>query len=91
LNPRSAVRDFVSNLLHKAGDQQPFIDSDSLILSGRLQSIDALELIIFLEGKYGVDFADRPFDQGQIDSIDDVMTLLAETAGLPEASGTRGK
>jgi acyl carrier protein len=86
MNPRSEVRDFVAILLQKAGDRDPFSDTDSLILSGRLQSIDALELIIFLEGKYAVDFADRPFDQGQIDSIDDVMLLLAETCaalGIP--------
>jgi len=77
MNERSSVHDFIAGLLQKAGDEEPFSDTDSLLLSGRLQSIDALELIVFLEKKYGVDFADRPFDQGQIDSVDDVLALLA--------------
>ena len=78
MNQKLAIRDLVGNLLDKHGDRQPFSDSDSLLLSGRLQSLDALELIVFLEEQYGLDFADRPFDQTQIDSIDDVMTLLGE-------------
>jgi len=65
-------------LLRKKGDAQPFSDSDSLLLSGRLQSLDALELIVFLEENYAFDFADRPFDQGQIDSVDQVVALLVE-------------
>lgn len=80
MNQRSAVHDFVATLLERAGDRGPFSDSDSLLLSGRLQSIDALELIIFLEKKYGVDFADRPFDQGNIDSVEDVLALLSEVS-----------
>jgi len=72
------MRAFLSSLLLKTGDTLPFSDSDSLFLSGRLQSLDALELIIFLEEKFGFDFADRPFDQDQIDSVDQVVALLAE-------------
>ena len=78
MDQRSAVRDLLTRLLHRNGDQRPFSDSDSLWLSGRLQSIDALELIVFLEEHYGFDFADRPFDQGQIDSVDEVVALLAQ-------------
>jgi acyl carrier protein len=78
MEQRSALRAFLTSLLRAKGDTQPFSDSDSLFLSGRLQSLDALELIIFLEDKYQFDFADHPFDQGQIDSVDQVMTLLVE-------------
>lgn len=78
MTPRSAIRDFLADLLRKKGDAQPFSDSDSLLLSGRLQSLDALELIVFLEENYAFDFADRPFDQGQIDSVDQVVALLVE-------------
>ena len=76
MNPRSDIRAFLADLLRKKGDAQPFSDADSLLLSGRLQSLDALELIVFLEEKYGFDFADRPFDQGQIDSVDQILALL---------------
>ncbi|HTC90178.1 MAG TPA: acyl carrier protein [Bryobacteraceae bacterium] len=78
MDQRSATREFFSSLLRKAGDTQPFSDSDSLFLSGRLQSLDALELIIFLEEEYNFDFADRPFDQDRIDSVDHVVALFVE-------------
>jgi acyl carrier protein len=78
MDRRSAIRDFLSDLLRKKGDAQPFSDSDSLLLSGRLQSLDALELIIFLEENYGFDFADHPFDQSRIDSVDHLVALLVD-------------
>lgn len=79
MNERNAIREFLAVLLRKKGDAQPFSDSDSLLLSGRLQSLDAIELITFLEEKYGLDFADRPFDQGLIDSVDNMASLLVES------------
>jgi acyl carrier protein len=79
MNKRSTIRGFVSTLLQRNADTQPFSDSDSFLLSGRLHSIDAIELIAFLEEQFGVDFADRPFDQSQIDSVDRVMALVSET------------
>lgn len=79
MNERNAIREFLAVLLWKKGDAQPFSDSDSLLLSGRLQSLDAIELITFLEEKYGLDFADRPFDQGLIDSVDNMASLLVES------------
>jgi acyl carrier protein len=78
MDQRTAIRQFLIDLLRKKGDSEPFSDSDSLLLSGRLQSLEALELIIFLEENYGFDFADHPFDQVQIDSVDQVMALLVE-------------
>lgn len=78
MDQRSAIRTFLSELLRKAGDSQAFSDSDSLLLSGRLQSVDALELIVFLEDQYGFDFGDHPFDQSEIDSVNQVLKLLNE-------------
>ncbi len=76
MDHRPAIRGFVEELLRKNRDAAPFSDSDSLWISGRLSSLDALELISFLEERYGVDFADRPFDQGEIDSVNQVASLL---------------
>ena len=78
MNRRYAIREFLSGVLRQKGDLEPFSDSDSLLLSGRLQSLDALELIVFLEENFGFDFADHPFDQGHIDSVDRILTLLVD-------------
>lgn len=75
-----AIREFVQRLLVQKGDQQPFHDSDSLLLSGRLQSVDAVEVVVFLEERWGVDFSQIGFDQSQIDSVDAISTLI-QSAG----------
>ena len=73
---KAAIREFVQNLLARKGDTQPFSDEASLLLSGRLQSVDAVELAVFLEEKFGVDFANTGFDQEMIDSLDAISELV---------------
>jgi len=70
------VRQFFKGLLAIRHDRQPFTDSTSFFLSGRLSSVDAVELVVFLEEKYGIDFAEIGFDQSQIDSVAAVESLL---------------
>jgi acyl carrier protein len=70
------VREFFKGLLAIRHDRQPFTDSSSFFLSGRLSSVDAVELVVFLEDKYGIDFAEIGFDQSQIDSVEAVESLL---------------
>jgi len=46
---RAEIHEFVQGLLTASGDDGPLADSDSLLFSGRLQSIDAVEIVVFLE------------------------------------------
>lgn len=78
---KADVREFVQNLLISKGDAQPLADNDSLLMSGRLQSIDAVEIVIFLEENFGIDFAKIGFEQEQIDSIDGICALI-QAAGV---------
>jgi len=80
MDQRNEVRQFISKLLRRKGDQAPFADSESLILGGRLESIDAVEIVMFLEKRFGVDFATIGFDQTLIDSIDLIVALSTERA-----------
>jgi acyl carrier protein len=62
-------------------------DADSLVLSGRLDSIDILQIVVFLESNYSIDFADREFDQEDFDSIARILALVelrAPAAGTPQ-------
>ncbi len=83
---RNAIRDLVSSLLRSKNDTKPFTDSDSLVLSGRLDSIEILQIVMFLEDR-GIGFEDEAFDQEDFDSIDRVMARVerASTAGAPRA------
>ena len=42
--------------------------------------IDAVEIVLFLEEAFGIDFAEIGFDREQIDSID-AIDALTQTAG----------
>lgn len=79
MDERTDVRALVRGLLDNKGDTRVFGDGDSLIFGGRLESIDALEMAFFLEDRYGIDFAEIGFDQNQLDSVDEIVSLIGAT------------
>lgn len=79
MDRRETIRNFVHTLLARKRDTQPFSDDTSLLLSGRLQSIDAVALAVFLEDKFGVDFAEMGFDQERMDTVNAISGLIEES------------
>jgi acyl carrier protein len=73
---KTEIREFLQGLLTSYGDSAPFHDSEPLLSGGRLQSIDAVEIVMFLEQKFGVDFATIGFDRDRIDSVDAITDLV---------------
>jgi acyl carrier protein len=76
MDHREEIRKFLQELLLQKGDKQPFSDDASLLLSGRLASVDAIEIVVFLEEKFGVNFSDVGFDQALIDSVNAIDSLI---------------
>jgi acyl carrier protein len=72
---RAVVRQLVEKLLARRNDKKGFSDADSLFLSGRLQSVDAVEVVILLEEEWGVDFAKIGFEMNLIDNVDAILAL----------------
>jgi acyl carrier protein len=75
MDQREEIRKYLQELLALKGDRQPFADSTSLLLSGRLASVDAVDIVVFLEEKFGVDFSELGFDPALIDSVDAIESL----------------
>lgn len=69
------IRHLVVGLLAANGDDEPVADDQSLLASGRLQSIDAVEIVLFLEEHFGIDFAETGFDRDSVDTIDAIYKL----------------
>jgi acyl carrier protein len=86
MDRKDIVRDFLRKLLDRKGDTQPLSDESSLLLSGRLQSVDAVSLAVFLEEKFTVDFAEIGFDQERLDTVNDISSLIEESMTLPRRS-----
>ncbi|HEY3973059.1 MAG TPA: acyl carrier protein [Candidatus Sulfotelmatobacter sp.] len=79
MDRKPEIRKFLRKLLDRKSDTQPFSDDTSLLLSGRLQSIDAVGLAVFLEEKFGIDFADIGFDQERMDTVNAISALVEES------------
>ena len=73
---RAAIRQMFRELLDRNGDAGPFTDEERLFSTGRLQSIDGVEMVVFLEEKYGLDFAPGGFDPESIDGVANVAALI---------------
>jgi acyl carrier protein len=76
MDHREEIRAYLKQLLSQRGDTAPFTDDASLLLSGRLASVDAVEIVVFLEEKFHVDLAETGFDQSLIDSVDAIDSLI---------------
>jgi len=76
MDDRRKVREFVGGLLRHKGDVDGFADGELLVTGGRLQSIDTLDLVVFLEENYKIDFAERGFNQNELDSVDNIVALI---------------
>jgi acyl carrier protein len=77
---RETIRQLLRQILEKNHDTRGFTDTDSLILSGRFQSLDVLEIVVFLEERFGIDFSEG-FDQSRLDSVEEILSLLRTAVG----------
>lgn len=73
---RKQIRDYLSEALSDGGDKVPFTDQEPLFSSGRLESLRAVELILFLEKEFNISASDPHFDASLLDSVDEIMTLV---------------
>jgi acyl carrier protein len=77
MDDRQIVRTFVRSLAENAGHREDFADGDLLASTGVLQSVDLLEIVLFLEERYGVDFGIINLDRSEIESVDRILEFIA--------------
>ena len=75
-NDKQKLHDFVADTLIKHGDRNPLSDTDLLFTNGRLDSFSTMNLVMFLEESFGIDFSDFEFDVGVLDSIDLIESFI---------------
>jgi acyl carrier protein len=73
---RSQMRNYVMQRLRMKGDGATLSDEDLLFSSGRLDSLDAIEIIMTIETDYGVNFSGIDFDLTRLDSIAAIADLI---------------
>lgn len=73
---KQQLRDFLVDTLQKHGDRVLLADGDLLFTSGRLDSFSTMNLVMFLEENFGIDFSDFEFDVSVLDSVDLIETFV---------------
>lgn len=76
IHVRQTIRDYLGKCLAEKGDTGAFVDHELLITNGRLDSLEVVRLVVFLEDTFGVDFSTIDFDKGLLDSLDAIVTLV---------------
>ncbi|HEY2012782.1 MAG TPA: hypothetical protein VGH38_04740 [Bryobacteraceae bacterium] len=76
---RDLIRRLIRQILEKNNDTRGFADTDSLIFSGRFQSLDVLEIVLFLEERFSLNFSEG-LDQTRLDSVEEILNLLESSA-----------
>jgi acyl carrier protein len=76
MEKRDKLRQFLAAILARKGDNEPFADEDSLLLAGRIDSLNVLEIVAFLEKEFAYDIENEVFDPGQFDSLESILQLL---------------
>ena len=74
---RERIRAYVQKVLKEnKDDTAPVGDGDSLVLSGRLSSLDVVDVLTFLEGEFGFAMDPNDFDQAKFDTVDSIVGML---------------
>ena len=76
MSKQAEIRHFLEEILNNKGDSAGFTDQQLLVTEGRLDSLDVMTIVVFLEENYGIDFSDRPFDQNEFDSVESITALV---------------
>ena len=78
MNPsvKLQVREFIGKALASQADRAGFSDDEAIFSSGRLDSFSMMNLVMYLEQRYGIDFAGMEFDIELVDSIDAIGSLV---------------
>ena len=76
MSKREQVREIVARALAEAGDTDAFADGDSLMVSGRLSSLDVVNILLELEEAFGLEVGADDFDPMRFDTVDSIVELL---------------
>jgi len=82
MDHKAEIHAYMAELLEQKGDRDPFTDSSSLLNSGRIDSMDVVDILLFLERKFGVRIDSGKFKKSQIDSVDAIATLVGASLAV---------
>jgi acyl carrier protein len=75
------IRRCLAEILQRKGDSRAFADDASMFLGGHLDSIDSVEVLLFLETRFGIKLPTDGSHRSRIDSVNAIDALVRESTG----------
>ena len=69
------IRTLVKNLLDRSETDAVIHNDESLVIAGRMSSLQLVELAAELERNYAIDFSDG-FNQYDFDTVDSIVRMI---------------
>lgn len=82
INDGTKIRTFIAERLNETDDRAPFSDTESMIKTGRLDSLAVTKIVMFLESTFDVDFARVEFDPERFDTVEEIAAVIEESRAL---------
>ncbi len=77
MSKQDQVREYVTKVLREnKDDRDPVTDDASLVTSGRLSSLDVVDVLTYLETQFNFNMDPNEFDQEKFDSVNKIVALL---------------
>ncbi len=76
MDKKELIRNHIQGIMEKNMNPTDFGDDESLVLSGLLDSMAVLEIVVFIEDRFGIDFSDEGFDQNDFDTVNCISDLI---------------
>ena len=77
----SMVIEYIRAVLNARHDPVSISAQTPLVSSARFDSLDVVQLILFLEEKFHLNFADEPFDQYAFDTVEKIVDVVERLLG----------
>ena len=77
IHAKQKLREFLTEAIQRQTGESEFSDADSLFISGLLDSFSMMNLVMYIEEAFGLDFSNLEFDVSLIDSVNAIETLVA--------------
>ena len=81
MNVRTAIRNFITEDLLFGDESNRLDDNVSLTSSGMLDSTGVIELVTFIESKFGVQIADEEMLPENLDSVSRIEAFVNRKRG----------
>jgi acyl carrier protein len=75
-NRRAGLINFLRGIQKAGMPIENLSDSDRLVASGLIDSLAILQIVMYLEQTYGINFSANGFDPEQLGSIGNILDLI---------------